>query len=100
MHIQCVRVYNTMLIFFIIYIINTKSNQLCFILITLVLFQLHMRYIDLPTETQMQKWHTKKGTFEHGIITINLTFISTLQNKCKSELKQFKKKVITIEVAN
>ena len=61
MHIQCVRVYNTMLIVFIIYIINmakaaynyTKSNQLCFILITLVLFQLHMRYIDLPTERHM-----------------------------------------------
>ena len=97
MHIQCMRVYNTMLIFFIIYIINmakaaynyTKSNQLRFILITLVLFQLqlHMRYMDLPTERHicMQKWHTpmndKKGTFEHGIIKINLTFISTLQEQ-------------------
>ena len=92
MHIQCVRVHNTMLIFYNIYIINmakaaynyTKSNQLCFILNTLVLFQLHMRYMDLPTEKHMYaKWHTpkndKKGTFEHGIIKINLTFISTLQ---------------------
>ena len=65
----------------------TKSNQLHFILITLVLFQLHMRYMDLPTERHicMQKWHTpmndKKGTFEHGIIKINLTFISTLQKQ-------------------
>ena len=33
----------------------TKSNQLRFVLITLVLFQLqlHMRHMDLPTERHM-----------------------------------------------
>lgn len=47
----------------------------------------YMRHMDLPTERHicMQKWHTpkndKKGTFEHGIIKINLTFISTLQEQ-------------------
>ena len=45
----------------------TKSNQLRFILITLVLFQLHMRYVDLPTERHMyaKMVHTKEWQKRH-----------------------------------